>query len=296
MIPYLPHDGDSTVGKIILISASDNFCEPADFYHATEQYTLKASFYVNSEMTNVNKKATVVVVPKLTIAGLAAPLSLLQEKLTLDVDCTNASDVKTSSTCQNIESNPSYISFDFIIPEQCKFISKGCKQFIYSFTVVTLVEFHLKGKVKGIDGTVHDIETNRNVSFDAGVSDNGIPCSIQLGKLNDNYFVHIFGKNGELKKDYEVSLRFKHAFVGRTVDVVLKTNQDGVIELGELKDIQWLDFTNPYSNYRHWVLRDDAKSALPPAICVSAEKDFKIACPTNLPESLFSLYEIGIRS
>lgn len=80
------------------------------------------------------------------------------------------------------------------------------------------------------------------------------------------------------------------------MDVLLKTNQGGVIELGELKDIQWLDFTNSYSNYRQWDLRDDTRSALPPAVCVSAEKDFKIACPTNLPESLYSLYEIGIRS
>jgi hypothetical protein len=94
-----------------------------------------------------------------------------------------------------------------------------------------------------------------------------------------------------------VSLRFKHAFVNRTIDVLLKTNKEGIIELGDLKDIQWLDFANSsYFNYRQWNLRDDARSALPPAICVSAEKDFKIACPTNLPESLYSLYEIGIRS
>lgn len=108
------------MSKVILISETDNFCEPASFYHHIEQYSLEASFYVNPEMVNVSKKATVVVVPKLTLNGLTVPLSLLQEKLVLNVNCTNASDVKTSSVCQNIDFNPSYICFDFIVPEQCK--------------------------------------------------------------------------------------------------------------------------------------------------------------------------------
>lgn len=110
------------MSKIILISETDSFCEPASFYHNVEQYLLEASFYVNPEMVNVGKKATVVVVPKLTLNGIAVPLSLLQEKLVLHVNCTNASDVKTSSTCQNMDANPSYVCFDFIVPEQCKYL------------------------------------------------------------------------------------------------------------------------------------------------------------------------------
>lgn len=132
LIPYLPHDGYAKMSKVILMSESDNFCEPASFYHHVEQYSLEASFYVNPEMVNVSKKATVVVVPKLTLNGMAIPLSLLQEKLTLNVSCTNANDVKTSSTCQNIDSNSSYVCFDFIVPEQCKYRLIGSSASVYS--------------------------------------------------------------------------------------------------------------------------------------------------------------------
>ncbi|CEP11483.1 hypothetical protein [Parasitella parasitica] len=281
LIPYLPHGESSQMSKMILVSADDGFCEPASFYHQAEQYTLEAKFYVNPEMVSINKKATVVVVPKLTVNGVTVPLSILQERLTLSVDCTNSSNVKTSSTCQNIDCNPSHISFNFIVPEQ-----------------LTLVEFRLKGKLKGIDGSMHEVSADRSISFfePSSSGSSSLPFSVQLEKSNNIYFIRVFGKNGEPQKDYEVSLRLRHAFVNRTIDVLLKTNQEGAVELGELKDIQWLEFTNTYSTYKQWVLRDDTKSALPPAICVSAAKDFKIACSTHLPDSLYSLYTTGVRS
>jgi len=162
--------------------------------------------------------------------------------------------------------------------------------------IVTQVEFHLRGKIKGIDGTLHDLDADRTISFNTNASNSGIPSSAQLSRANGTYSIHVFGKNGEIKKDFEVSLRFKHAFVNRSIEVLLKTDQQGVIELGELKGIQWLEYTNSYSTYKQWVLRDDAKSSLPPAIHVSAEKEFVISCPTHLPESLYSLYTTGIRS
>lgn len=161
---------------------------------------------------------------------------------------------------------------------------------------MTSVEFHLRGKVKGMDGTQHEVDANRTISIDAASNNSGVPFSIQLQRTSDNYFIHVFGKNGEVKRDFEVSLRFKHAFVNRNIEVLLKTDQQGVIELGALKDIQWFDYNSSCSTYKQWVLRDDAKSTLPPAICVSADKDFKIACPTHLPESLYSLYTTGVRS
>lgn len=279
LIPYLPHDGYAKMSKVILISEADGFCEPASFYHNIEQYSLEASFYVNPEMVNVSKKATVLVVPKLTLNGIAVPLSVLQENLVLHVNCTNASDVKTSSTCQNIDSNPSYVCFDFIVPEQ-----------------LTSVEFQLTGKLKGMDGTQHEVNANRTISINAASNSSGVPSSIQLQRTSDNYFIHVFGKNGEVKKDFEVSLRFKHAFVNRNIEVLLKTDQQGMIDLGKLNGIQWFDYNSSYATYKQWVLRDDSKSTLPPSICVSADKDFKIACPTDLPESLYSLYTTGVRS
>lgn len=44
---------------MLLISTSDEFCEPVSFYQLSEKYQLEADFYVNPEMVSFNKKATV---------------------------------------------------------------------------------------------------------------------------------------------------------------------------------------------------------------------------------------------
>lgn len=111
------------MSKIILIDSNESsaFCEPANFYQLSEKYELEADFYVNPEMVYVNKKTTVVVVPRLSLNGITVPVSLL-EQVSLTVDCTNANEVKNSSVCRNINSDSRNIRFEFMVPDQCKYI------------------------------------------------------------------------------------------------------------------------------------------------------------------------------
>jgi hypothetical protein len=109
------------MSKMILMDSSSDtaFCEPASFYQLAEKYKLEADFYVNPEMVYVSKNTTAVVIPRLSLNGIALPVSLL-EQVSLTVDCTNSNEIKNSTTCRNIGSDPQNIRFEFMVPDQCK--------------------------------------------------------------------------------------------------------------------------------------------------------------------------------
>lgn len=149
-----------------------------------------------------------------------------------------------------------------------------------------------------MDGTLQAIDVKHSIHYATPVDNSGVPASVHLRKTaDDRYFIHAFGKNGESKKDYEVSLKLKHAFVQyRQVEVTLKTNDEGSIDLGKLLNIQWIEYSNTQGTYKQWLINNEKQGLLPPAICVSADTSFKVACYTaSSSDLLFSLYKVGVR-
>ncbi|KAG2236978.1 hypothetical protein INT48_002047 [Thamnidium elegans] len=272
LIPYLPFDSDSKTTKILLMSASDDFCETISFDRLAEKYKLSADFYVNSEMVSPNKKATVVVNPRLTMNNISVPVSLL-ENISLVVESTNADQVKNTSTCQTINRYSS-VMFKFMVPDR-----------------LISLDFTLTAKIRTLNDTLEPIDFKHSISYRIPVENTGVPESVHLKKSVDgNYFIHVFGLNGEPKANYEVSLKIKHAFVSYDqVHVTLKTNSEGVIELGPLPDIQWVEYSSSQVTYKQWSMNNDKKCVLPPAVCVAADTPFRIACSINVSNSLFSL-------
>jgi hypothetical protein len=107
------------------------------------------------------------------------------------------------------------------------------------------------------------------------------------------YTLHAFGKNGEVKKNHEINLGIKHTFVNRKINVLLKTNVQGFIELGELGYVQYIDYSGPMGTYKQWEIFSYMHTLLPPAVCVPANTDFKISSPISLDYSWHSLYKNG---
>jgi hypothetical protein len=167
----------------------------------------------------------------------------------------------------------------------------------FCFSVETL-EFNLQAKIRTLKDTLETVNVEHRINYASPVDNTGVPASIHLRKdTEDNHFVHAFGKNGESKKNYEVSLKLKHAYVAyRPIEVTLKTNENGFVELGKLKNIQWVEYSNSHGSYKQWLVNNVKQSLLPPAVCISVNTPFKIMRPT-LPVSdlLFSLYKTGTR-
>lgn len=141
------------------------------------------------------------------------------------------------------------------------------------------------------------MDIKHSINYNAPVSSSGVFTSIHLRKeTDDNYFIYAFGKNGEPKTDYEISIKLKHAFVQyRHVEVTLKSNEEGFISLGKLKNIQSIEYSNIQGAYKHWTINNENQGLLPLAICVLADTSFDVSCHTALsPDLLYSLYKIGV--
>ncbi|KAI8988000.1 hypothetical protein BDF20DRAFT_910548 [Mycotypha africana] len=277
LIPYLTNAENPKRSKVILISCADNFSEPASIYHLTEQYDFDAKFYLNNEMVYPNKSATVVTVPDLRLNGVIIPLNLLEKEITLTVDSSTITGVKNSMKCQQAITDFNCISFDFAVPNQ-----------------LALLEFTLKASIKTLSGKMQDLKCHHQIHFDSASKTSGLAGSFNLEQLKDNkYILRVLGKNGESKKNHEVSIRLKHEFVSEPINAYLKTDAFGAIYLGELAHIQTITCTDSHNIFKVWDLTDSSKQQLPIDICVPANTAFKLSCVTSYPDCLYSLHETG---
>lgn len=154
------------------------------------------------------------------------------------------------------------------------------------------LDIKLDAKIKTLNGKLQTISTEHSVFYGCENENNSgqLPAIVQLRKAtNDKYLLYAFGANGEAKSEYEVTLGLKHSFLSREIDVTLKTDNKGIIDLGKLKDIQRVNYTGHLGAYKSWVLEEDS-CVLPPAVCVSKDAPFKIACSTRSPACLYSLF------
>jgi hypothetical protein len=161
---------------------------------------------------------------------------------------------------------------------------------------VTYLEFELEATVKNLSGAEEKLHASFLIDYSFDSEQTAETASIQLKVTPDmKYLVYALGKNGEPKSGYEVEFQFKNVYLPNAITQILQTNDEGVIELGELSDIQYLTAIAS-GNYAKWdVLKslDETKVLLPPSFCVQANKEFKITCPTQLSESNYSIYSIG---
>ncbi|CAO3703962.1 unnamed protein product [Rhizopus stolonifer] len=262
LIPYLPIGHSARSENMILVSPKDGFCEPVFFYQKPEEYNLDALFHVNHEMIAFNKKATVVVVPKLTLQNM--PYSSIKSA-TLRVECTNAHQTK-STAAMAISSFDGPISFDFSVPELLK-----------------QLDFTLEAKVKALDESIRTVSTQYSYPIET-VDEQ--PTNICLKKnTNGQYLIYILGANGEPKPGKEIPLTFNHGLTSHSVSSTLQSNNEGIVELGDLSGIASLEHKG-----RIWKLASDKSiTLLPSTICVEASKPFKISQENCL------VYKIGYR-
>lgn len=211
--------------------------------------------------------------------GFSVPLSLL-ESTSLVVECSNVDQVKNISTYKHTKKNASTIYFEFMVPDR-----------------LVNLNFTLQAKIRTLNDTLQSEQVKHNITYAMPVEVTGVPESVHLRKSNDgNYFINVFGMNGEPKADYEVKLMLYHAFnVYNAVSTTLKTNDGGEIALGNLPNIQTVAYSSNQGIYKDWPINNDKQNLMPLAICVSADTPFKIACSTNPFDSLISLYRTGVR-
>ena len=252
---YAPDkDGTLTVpftakpGKQSIILKHGNFATLAEFGHESEDYELDAGIYVDRETLLKRQTATVVVRPALYVNKTPVTLSVLEE-VTLTIASVDGEGVRTTKKVPDFKLFEDREStYEFQVPEDLRQIA-----------------FSLTAKVQNLSRN-----EKVDLSADASFALNGIDGSdkvedLHLRHVAGRHSLDVLGKTGEVKPDRPVALTFKHRDFKDTVHVTLQTDVKGVVSLGELKEIEWVQARGPEGTDHKWLLPDDVHS-MPQAI------------------------------
>ncbi len=190
------------------------------FSHRSEDYSLRCGFYVDREALLSRRNATLLVRPQLRVTGVPISLKLLKD-VELNIVSTDIDGVKTTQNVPDFKLFEDRESaFEFRTPQRLRAIS-----------------FQLTAKVKNLSQD-KKITLNASRSFTLNAVDaTEVVEGLHLLRADGKYVLEMRGRNGEPLADRPVSLGLKHRDFTQMVNVSLKTNDSGQIELGELKDI-----------------------------------------------------------
>jgi hypothetical protein len=88
-------------------------------------------------------------------------------------------------------------------------------------------------------------------------------CEAFLRNVDGNYQYLIRGKNGEPKRGVLINFDFYHNFYSSSKSAVLKTDKDGIVYLGKLKNIRHFNATPRSSR----IIRSHQKTWVLPQTC-----------------------------
>ncbi|CAO3614855.1 unnamed protein product [Cunninghamella blakesleeana] len=272
LIPYRVKESKRTRALIV---TEDGYCQPFYHYFQQESYDLDATFYINHETLIPTKQAKVIVSPKLKVQYQVASLKLL-EKISLTLTTTSGNDIKSSTTVENIKvSNDKPIEFEFTVPNSLKKISMEL-----SAQVKTMFG---KDPYKKVE-CKHELVSNTSASDDI--------ANYQLRKINNDYYFNIIGKNGEPLQKRSVEIMFHHKMLQGTIDITMQTDNNGVINLGSLKNVYLIYIQNPF---KQWSIDENQINAsLPTTIHEDANTEIKLPFLKNNEHNCL-LFQTGVR-
>ena len=221
---HIPFTEEAGRGPIILADASDEFATLTTFEHHDETYALEAEFHIDREQLLARREATLAIRTTLLLGQTPVALGLLLEPR-LKITATTLDGISTTREIKDLHLDPA-------------------KVFLQTFTIpdrLATLDVELSGKVENIS---HGGE-KKEVTATHEWKINGID---RTEDANDGHFslfgkrtiFELLGKNGEPLLDQAVAFHFSHQDFDRDdvkIEVELRTNERGRIDLGELEGI-----------------------------------------------------------
>ena len=208
-----------------------------NFAHAEENYELRTGFLINKEQLT-SSKTTVFIKPKLYTNGIKAPDSLLTECQAIvnteDIDSNFSSKTYTDLF---IPDGPSSIELEFDLPPRTETLN-----------------IYFQGQLEKIDGEKIILVSNYSLQLNQKLHTDEI-SSLFLRLNNDEYLLEVKGRNGEPIVRETVTVLAHHLYWRESVEQNLSTNENGIVSLGQLKNI-----TNLAARVRGQHLKWDLKS------------------------------------
>ncbi|MEL6712606.1 MAG: hypothetical protein AAFP86_02465, partial [Planctomycetota bacterium] len=230
LVPYTEDPGR----KALLVRAG-GVASLRRFRHLGERYALDAAVHATTESLLAGAEARIAVRPRLTLNGQPVDARLLEDPR-LVVTSTDRSGATASKTVQDLDlTEPGVLGATVRIPDRC-----------VSFTVT--FEGTVRGLVAGEDVSVAAEATTIRV----GTIADGSPHQTLLHRDVRGYRLEVRGRNGEPVVDRVLKVALRNPLVAETVEVSLKTDARGRIELGALEDIESVRVLTPSELAGSW--------------------------------------------
>lgn len=234
-----------------------------EFEHLQEKVEFSAVFLIQEESFVAGREATLIVKPQLKIAGKEAPVELLQ-------DVTLTAEFCDLDKNENSKSVPGFKLSDD---------SDG----VYKFRVpnrLASVQFELSGKIKlASTGKEEHVSAWRLLCLNNKPSS---PVQAFLRRSSGGYRIELRGLTGEPLAYRAVTARFAHRAFWRQIEKRLQTDENGVIELGELADVSRVALSIPDAYAEGgaldgftWDLSDSVDS-IPHSLTAAEGEDFEL--------------------
>ena len=228
---------------IVLSDADGRLASLAEFEHHAETYELEAQFHLDPEQCVAGNEAVLAMRSSLRIGNQAATPELLADaRLTLTTTTLDGVSSSTEILLTNL-SAARVLTHAFRVPER-----------------LGRVTATLQGRMDPVAGG-----DKRELSASRSWEINGIEWTAHikdafLRRSGDRYWVEVRGKNGEPVPDHALPMTFHRRGFNNTVEISLRTDAQGRIDLGALADITRLEATPAPDLRRSWPLETSAQT------------------------------------
>ncbi len=234
----------SESGTVPVVLTDGDFASLAKIALPRESYEFDAGFLLEQETLLPGTEATVAVRPVLTLNGEPVSVSRLG-KTKLTVSTTDIDGVESISEAEEFELfDDRESTHAFRVPARLKSVS-----------------VKLSGGIESIvkPGETFELDDSRSFPVN-GVESQELSADSHLSRLGENYVVQVLGRSGEALPDRAVTFAFQHRQFNEGIEVVLKSDERGHVDLGHLPGI--VSITSRASGLpgRFWILDKDRVS------------------------------------
>ncbi|MDU9051008.1 MAG: hypothetical protein Q3M30_19350 [Candidatus Electrothrix sp. Rat3] len=253
---HVPLSANPKTQAIVL--TADGFSVLREFQHQAENYQLKAAISLDREQLIAGKQCTVTIRPELLVNGEPIDIKLLEDPIltirSQDQDYLSAEKQVNDFTLENDKES----SYSFRVPKR-----------------LDRITISLSGTIQYLNrGEKRELTTETTISANQIKQTEKIE-DLFLRRTAEGYLIELLGRNGEARADRPVQLQLKHRDFQRVVQTSLKTDAQGRVNLGELKDIVWVEAENSEKTLRDWQLPQD-KHSHPPLLHLLAREQARI--------------------
>ena len=244
-IPY-----STEPGRRQIILRQGDFAELGSFAHHAERYQLEAGIHVERETLLAGETADFVIRPRLSLNQNSVPLSILED-VRIEFTSFDLNGVATTQTIPDIELSADRATLHAIrVPPRTAHVQVSLQGEVRNLT-------------KGEDVTLRTPTTSFSI--------NQIDLTVELftglmTRTPDGYALDLRGKNGELVTDHAVTVNLHHRDFRSPVYAHLKSDENGRVHLGELRDITDVHVGGLGSGPGSWNLRAPMHNGSPSAL------------------------------